>query len=87
MRKAIDAADKQATYNLIKKLQTENQILKYQVTGYKEVLKYKERRKKKGKPLFELQERETAGWYNPQKVKTAQERLKQLTEKKATATT
>ena len=32
----------------------ENQILKHQVAGYEDVLKYKERRKKKGKPLFEL---------------------------------
>ena len=80
MRKAVDAADKQATYNLIEKLQAENQILKHQVAGYEEVLKYKERRKKKGGPLFELQEGETAGWYSPQKVKTAQERLKQLAE-------
>ena len=80
MRKAVDAADKQATYDLIEKLQAENQILKHQVAGYEEILKYKERRKKKGKPLFELQEGETAGWYSPQKVKTAQGRLKQLAE-------
>ena len=83
MRKAVDAADKQATYNLIEKLQAENQILKHQVAGYEEVLKYKERRKKKGGPLFELQEGETAGWYSPQKVKTAQERLKQLAEEES----
>jgi hypothetical protein len=44
------------------------------------VLKYKERRKKKGKPLFELQDGETVGWYSPRKVNTAQEKLKQLEE-------
>jgi hypothetical protein len=77
MRKAVNAADKQATYNLIEKLQAENQILKHQVAGYKEVFKYKERRKKKGKPLFELQEGETAGWYSPQKVKAAQQATQQ----------
>ena len=80
MRKAVDTADKQATYDLIERLQAENQILKHQVAGYEEVLKYKQRRKKKGKPLFELQEGETAGWYSPQKVKAAQDRLKQLEE-------
>ncbi len=80
MRKAVDAADKQITYNLIEQLQAENQILKHQVAGYEQVFKYKERRKKKGKPLFELQEGETAGWYSPQKVKTAQDRLKELEE-------
>jgi flagellar biosynthesis GTPase FlhF len=61
-------------------IQAENQILKYQVAGYEEVFKYKERYKKKGKPLFELQEGETAGWYSPQKMKTAQDRLKELEE-------
>lgn len=51
--KAVDAADKQATYNLIEKLQAENQILKHQVAGYEEVLKYKERRKKKSRSSSE----------------------------------
>jgi hypothetical protein len=54
MRKAVDAADKRATYDLIEKLQVKNQILKHQVAGYEEVFIYKERRKKKNKPLFEL---------------------------------
>jgi hypothetical protein len=46
IRMAVGAADKQAIYNLIEKLQAENQILKHQVAGYEDVLKYKERRKK-----------------------------------------
>ena len=77
MRKAIDTAHKPATYDLIERLQAENQILKHQIAGYEKVFKHKERRKKKGKPLFELQEGETTGWYSPQKVRTAQDRLKQ----------
>jgi sRNA-binding protein len=80
MRKAVDAANKHSTYELIERLQAENQILKHQVTGYETFFKYKERRKKRGKPLFELQDGETAGWYSPQKVKTAQEQLQQLEE-------
>jgi uncharacterized protein YndB with AHSA1/START domain len=80
MRKAVDAANKQSTYCLIERLQAENQILKHRVTGYEAFFKYKERRKRRGKPLFELQEGETAGWYSPRKVKTAQEQLQQLEE-------
>jgi hypothetical protein len=80
MRKAVDTANKHSTYELIERLQAENQILKHQVTGYETFFKYKERRKKRGKPLFELQDGETAGWYSPQKVKTAQEQLQQLEE-------
>ena len=34
MRKTVDAANKYSTYGLIERLQAENQILKYQVTGY-----------------------------------------------------
>jgi hypothetical protein len=42
MRKAVDAADKHSTYDLIEQLQAENQILKHQVLGYEKVFKFKE---------------------------------------------
>jgi hypothetical protein len=80
MWKAVDTLGKSSTYNLIERLQAENQILKFQINSYEAVLKFKERRKKKGKPLFELQDGETTGWYSPQKVRTAQEQLQQLEE-------
>ena len=82
MRKAVDAADKHSTYDLIEQLQAENQILKHQVLGYEKVFKFKERRKHKGKPLFELQDGETMGWYSPKKVNAAREQLQQLEEDK-----
>ena len=82
MRKAVDAADKHSTYDLIEQLQAENQILKHQVLGYEKVFKFKKRRKHKGKPLFELQDGETMGWYSPKKVNTAREQLQQLEEDK-----
>jgi hypothetical protein len=80
MRKAVDASSKSSTYSLIERLQAENQILKFQLNSYEAVLKFKERRKKRGKPLFELQDGQTTGWYSPQKVRTAQEQLQQLEE-------
>jgi hypothetical protein len=61
MRKAVDAANKHSTYSLVERLQAENHILKHQVIGYKKVFKFKEQRKHKGRPLFELQESETMG--------------------------
>ena len=80
MRKAVDEAGRGPTYSLIERLQAENQILKHQVNAYESVFKHKERRKKKGRAVFELEEGETAGWYSPQKVLTAQQRLQQRDE-------
>lgn len=80
MRNAVDKAGPGPTYSLIERLQAENQILKHQVKAYESVFKHKERRKKKGRAVFELEEGETAGWYSPQKVLTAQQRLQQLDE-------
>ena len=78
MRKAVDAANKHSTNSLVERLQAPNQILKHQVIGYEKVFKFKERRKHKGRPLFELQEGETMGWYSPRKVNAAQEQLQQI---------
>ena len=80
MRKAIDTLGKGSTYNLIKQLQAENQILKFQINSYEAVLKFKEWQKNKGKPLFELQDSKTTGLYSPQKVRIVQEQLQQLEE-------
>lgn len=80
MRNAVDKAGPGPTYSLIERLQAENQILKHQVKAYESVFKHKERRKKKGRAVFELEEGETAGWYSPRKVLTAQQRLQQLDE-------
>jgi uncharacterized protein YdaU (DUF1376 family) len=59
---------------LIERLQAENQILKNKVLGYVKIFTFKERRKHKGKLLFELQE---GGWYSPRKVNAAQEQLEE----------
>jgi hypothetical protein len=61
MWKAVDILSKSSTYSLIERLQAENQILKFQLNSYEAVLKFKERWKKRGKPLFELQDGQTTG--------------------------
>jgi hypothetical protein len=71
MQKAVDTFGKSSIYNLVKQLQAENQILKFQINSYEAVFKFKEQQKKKNKSLLELQDNEIMGWYSFQKVRTA----------------